>query len=252
LRGSDDIAPGAAALVSPPHGSHAATMMNFCDEAWTATAALRAAIHTLPFNVELADGSLSRERFRFYIQQDALYLGQFARVLAIAAARAPDTAVLQQFTEFSLGAITVERALHERYLAGFGISPVEAAEAEAAPDCLAYTSFLLATGYHEPWEVLIAAVVPCFRIYWDVGGAIATRAAPDNPYRDWIDTYADESFGAAVRSLMGIVDQAAGQVSVLLRERMLAAYIRATQYEYLFWDGAYNRRTWPLADATQA
>ncbi|HEU0216129.1 MAG TPA: thiaminase II [Stellaceae bacterium] len=252
MRGGDDIAHGAAALVSPPHGSHALAMTNFCDEAWTATAALRAAIHALPFNVELANGSLTRERFRFYIQQDALYLGQFARVLAIAAAKAPDTTILQKFTEFSLGAITVERALHERYLAGFGISPVEAAQTEPAPDCLAYTSFLLATAYHEPWEVLIAALMPCFRIYWDVGGAIAAKAAPDNQYRDWIDTYADESFGAAVRSLMEIVDHAGGQAARPVRERMLAAYIRAAQYEYLFWDGAYNRRTWPLADATQA
>jgi thiaminase/transcriptional activator TenA len=252
LRGDDDIARDAAALVSPPHGSHALTMTNFCDEAWTATAPLRAAIHALPFNVELASGSLGRERFRFYIQQDALYLGQFARVLTIAAARAPDTTILQQFTQISLGAITVERALHERYLAGFGISPTEAAQAEPAPDCLAYTSFLLATAYHEPWEVLIAALVPCFRIYWDVGGAIAAKTAPDNPYRDWIDTYADESFGVAVRVLMDIVDHAAGQVSGPVRERMLAGYIRATQYEYLFWDGAYNRRTWPLVDATQA
>jgi thiaminase/transcriptional activator TenA len=109
----------------------------------------------------------------------------------------------------------------------------------------------LAAAYHEPWEVLIAALVPCFRIYWDVGGAIAAKAAPDNPYRDWIDTYADESFGAAVRALMDIVDRAAGQVSGAVHERMLASYLRATQYEYLFWDGAYNRRTWPLADATQ-
>ncbi len=137
-------------------------MTSFCEDAWAATAALRAAIHTLPFNVELAAGTLSRERFRFYIQQDALYLGQFARVLAIAAAKAPDPAILQAFTQFSLGALTVEQALHERYLAAFGVSAADAARAEPAPDCLAYTSFLMAAAHHEPWEVLIAALVPCF------------------------------------------------------------------------------------------
>jgi thiaminase/transcriptional activator TenA len=244
-------APGVATLVSPPHASHAPAMTDFCEEAWSATAALREAIHALPFNVELALGALSRERFRFYIQQDAVYLGQFARVLAIAAAKAPDTAILQEFTQFSTGAITVERALHERYLAQFGVSPAEAARAEAAPDCFAYTSFLLATSYHEPWEVLIAGLLPCFRIYWDVGRAIAATASPDNPYRDWIDTYADEGFGAAVRSLMRITDDAATRASRPVRDRMLAAYIHATRYEYLFWDGAYQRRGWPLAETTR-
>ena len=229
-------------------------MARFCAQAWDDTAALRAAIHALPFNRELAAGTLARERFHFYIQQDAIYLGQFARVLTIAAAKAPDTALLMDFAQFALGAITVERALHERYLAALEIALHEAARAEPAPDCLAYTSFLLATAYHAPWEVLTAALLPCFRIYWDVGLAISATAAPDNPYRDWIDTYADKNFGDAVSRLMRIVDSAArpARVSHSLRERMLAAHRRATQYEYLFWDGAYNERGWPLADATWA
>ncbi|HWB51444.1 MAG TPA: TenA family protein [Stellaceae bacterium] len=227
-------------------------MNSFCEEAWVATAALRAAIHTLPFNIELAQGTLSTARFRFYIQQDALYLGQFSRVLAMAAAKAPDTATLQEFARFALGAVTVERALHERYLAQFGTTAAAAAQAEPAPDCLAYTSFLLATAYHAPWQVLTAALLPCFRIYWDVGVAIAKKAAPDNPYRDWIDTYADDGFGEAVQAIMRIADDAARGVAAPVGDGMLAAYRRAMQYEYLFWEGAYQRRTWPLADATQA
>src|SRR6185312_8307042 len=152
-------------------------MSKFCDDAWAGTAELRAAIHRLPFNVELAAGTLARERFRFYIQQDAIYLGQFARVLAIAAAKAPNTATLQNFAQSALVAITVEQALHERYLKEFGVDPADTARAEAAPDCFAYTSFLTAVAYNEPWEVLVAALLPCFRIYWDVGCAIASTAA---------------------------------------------------------------------------
>lgn len=229
-------------------------MTGFCAQAWGDTKALRQAIHALPFNRELAAGTLARKRFRFYIQQDAIYLGQFARVLAIAAAKAPDTAILLDFVQFAAGAITVERALHERYLRAFGVDPAVAAHAEPAPDCLAYTSFLLATAYHEPWEVLIGALLPCFRIYWDVGVAIAATAATDNPYRDWINTYADKNFGDAVRRVMRIVDRAAApaKTSRELRAKMHAAHRRATQYEYLFWDGAYNLRVWPLSDATQA
>jgi thiaminase/transcriptional activator TenA len=224
-------------------------MAEFCEEAWADTAELRRAIHGLPFNAELARGALSRERFRFYIQQDAIYLGQFARVLAIAAAMAPDTATLQNFAHSALGAITVEQALHERYLREFGVDPAEAARAEAAPDCFAYTSFLLAAAYHEPWEVLVAALLPCFRIYWDVGCAIAVAAAPANPYQAWIDTYADEKFGEAVATVTSIADRAAAAASDVTRNHMLAAHRRATQYEYLFWDAAYHLRTWPSLGA---
>ena len=55
-----------------------------------------------------------------------------------------------------------------RYLAEFGVDPETAAAAEPSPDCLAYTSYLLATAHQQPWEVTIAAILPCFWIYWDV------------------------------------------------------------------------------------
>src|SRR5262245_52704711 len=97
--------------------------MKFCEEAWQRTAALRAAIHALPFNTELAAGTLAPERFRFYIMQDALYLAQYSRVLALAAAKAPDTATLQIFGNSALGAVAVEQRLHEHYLRQFGADP---------------------------------------------------------------------------------------------------------------------------------
>jgi thiaminase/transcriptional activator TenA len=220
-------------------------MAGFSDMAWQRIAGLRQAIHTMPFNAELAAGTLSNDRFRGYIIQDALYLGEYSRVLAIAAARGPDIETLRTFAHSALGAVEVERALHGRYLTEFGVDPNILATAEASPDCLGYTSFLLATAYHDPWEVLIAALLPCFWLYWDVGTAIAQRAAAANPYRAWIDTYADEAFGDAVRKVISITDHAAGETTAAVRARMMTAFIRCSQYEWLFWDGAYQQRTWP-------
>jgi thiaminase/transcriptional activator TenA len=220
-------------------------MSRFSDEAWQRTARLRAAIHVLPFNTELAAGTLARDRFQHYIVQDALYLGQFSRALALAAAKAPDTGTLQSFGQSALGAVAVERALHEQYLRAFGVDPASLAEAEPAPDCLAYTSFLITAAYHGPWEVLVAALLPCFWIYWDVGCAIARKATPENPYRAWIDTYADERFGEAVQKVIAASDRAAEAATVATRAQMLAAFGRACQYEWLFWDGAYQLRGWP-------
>src|SRR6266852_5595755 len=219
-------------------------MMRFSEEAWERTAALRAAIHRLPFNTELAAGTLSPERFRCYILQDAIYLGEYARVLALAAAKAPDAATVQAFGQAAVEAIAVEQALHGRYLAEFGVEPATVASAEPAPDCLAYTGFLLATAHQQPWEVLVAALLPCFWIYWDVASAITSGAAPNNRYQAWIDTYADQSFGEAVQRVIDIADKAA---TPACRASMLAAFGRSTQYEWLFWDGAYQQRGWPIS-----
>jgi thiaminase/transcriptional activator TenA len=223
-------------------------MARFSDEAWERTARLRGAIHRLPFNTELAAGSLARDRFQAYIVQDSLYLGRLSRALAITAAKAPDSDTMQSFAQSALSAVSVEQALHGRYLREFGVGPAQLSKAAASPDCLAYTSYLIAAAYHEPWEVLVAALLPCFRIYWDVGCAIAQTAAPDNPYRAWIDTYADERFGKAVETAVAIGDRAAAAVTVATRAAMIAAFVRACQYEWLFWDGAYQRRGWPSFD----
>lgn len=218
-------------------------MTGFCDRAWQRTTDLRAAIHALPFNRELAAGTLDEARFRCYIEQDALYLDQYARILVMAGARGPDGATLRLFGECALEAVAVEQALHAQYLTRFGAG---AAPAEPSPDCLSYTSFLLATAYHETWEVLMAALLPCFWIYWDVGNAIAREAASDNKYRAWIDTYSDAGFGDAVRAVIAATDKAAADATDKIRDRMMTAFIRSSQYEYLFWDGAYQLRGWPV------
>jgi thiaminase/transcriptional activator TenA len=152
---------------------------------------------------------------------------------------------MQSFAQSALGAIAVEQALHGRYLRDFGVDPAGIADSAPAPDCLAYTSYLIAAAYHDPWEVLVAALLPCFWIYWDVGCAIARTAAPQNPYKAWIDTYADARFGEAVRTVIAITDRAADATTPATRAKMLAAFVRACQYEWLFWDGAYQRRGWP-------
>jgi thiaminase (transcriptional activator TenA) len=220
-------------------------MMEFSAAAWQRTSRLRQAIDELPFNTELAAGTLSRERFQGYVIQDALYLAQYSRVLAIAGAKGPDATTLHACGACALEAVAVEQALHERYLTEFGVDPARLADAEPSPDCLGYTSFLLAAAYHEPWEVLVAALLPCFWIYWDVGSRIAKHSAADNPYRAWIDTYADEGFGEAVRTVIGITDRAAAATTPAIQARMMTAFIRSTQYEWLFWDGAYRQRDWP-------
>ena len=69
-------------------------MTRFTDALWAEIQPTYEAILDLPFNRELAAGTLSRERFIFYMVQDAHYLTHFARALAVTAARAPDADAL--------------------------------------------------------------------------------------------------------------------------------------------------------------
>jgi thiaminase (transcriptional activator TenA) len=98
-------------------------MSGFTDTTRAEIAPLYRAILDLPFNRELAAGRLSRERFVFYMIQDAHYLGMFARALAIAAAKAPGADAQIKFAQSARDAIVVERALHEGFFRDYDVFP---------------------------------------------------------------------------------------------------------------------------------
>jgi thiaminase (transcriptional activator TenA) len=219
---------------------------SFSREAWGRNAAAYEAIRTMPFNTELAEGVLSTARFKHYITQDAHYLIGFGRALALAAAKAPRPASIVQFAKAAEVAIVVERALHGTFFEQFGITSQIFSETPLSPACHHYVSYLMATAYAEPYEVVLGALLPCFWIYAEVGRDIHARAAPSNPYQAWIDTYAGDEFHLAVRAVIETTDEAADAASQNLRDRMHAAYTRATQLEWVFWDAAYRLEIWPI------
>src|SRR5439155_25213708 len=218
----------------------------FSRQAWDKNASIYETIRTMPFNAQLASGSLSEARFKHYITQDAHYLIGFGRALTLAAAKAPDADRIVQFAKAAEGALVVERALHGSFFRQYGITAQVFAQTPLSPACHHYVCYLLATAYAEPYEVLLGALLPCFWIYAEVGRDIHARTTPKNPYQAWIDNYAGEEFHAAVRAVIDATDEAAERASEALRERMHIAFTRATQLEWIFWDAAYRLESWPV------
>ncbi len=221
--------------------------MTFSEKAWAESADLYRRTLDLPFNREITDGTLSQERFQFYMVQDALYLEQYSRALALASAKAPDAEAMQYFAHASEDALVVERALHESFFEKFGIAQEEASAAEPSPTCYGYTNFLLAVAAHRSYEELVAAILPCFWIYWEAGKHIASTAVAGNPYQAWIDTYSDAEFGDAVNMAITITDRAAEAATTERQSGMLNAFKRSAQFEWMFWDSAYRLEKWPTS-----
>lgn len=220
---------------------------SFAAEAWAKTTSIRAAIDGLPLLKALSEGTLERDVFRHYMLQDALYLNQYSRSLAIMATKAPDSEQLTVFLKMAQKAIEVEQSLHAGFLDQFGLSIDEVAGAEPSPTCLAYTDFVLATVHHNSYAVGLTAILPCAWIYWDVGETIKSRPAmPGNPYQAWIDAYGNPDFAAGARQTIALTERAAQAASPAERAQMMAVFTRACQYEWMFWDSAWNTEKWPV------
>jgi thiaminase/transcriptional activator TenA len=213
--------------------------VSFCAEAWDRTAGTRAEIYRLPFVTALGDGTLPLDRFVGYMVQDAHYLREYARVLATCAARADEVADLAFFARGAITAVEVEAALHARRAEG-------AVDPGPSPACTAYTSFLLATAQTGDYAELVAAVLPCYWLYADVGTVLADRAAAltDHPYGDWIGMYSDPAFAAATETVKAITDRLAATAGPAVVERMHARFALACEYERRFWEAPWVGESW--------
>ena len=220
--------------------------MSLTRELWTTMVPVYDAILRHPFVVGLTDGSLPRECFRYYAIQDALYLREFARALSLAAARAPEDDWIVMFNEHAAGALRVERALHEGFFKEFGLSPAEVAATPLAPTNLAYTSYLLAVAYGRPFHEALAALLPCYWVYWEVGKALERAASPDPLYARWIATYASGEFGDVVRAVLAVTDVVGDRLAAPEREAMRRHVLTTTRYEWMFWDMGWRLEAWPV------
>jgi len=220
-------------------------MTRFTEAAWQANLALFETTRDTPFNRELADGTLPADKFKHYMIQDAHYLEGFARGLSLVAAKGQTADDIVQFADAARTAIIVERSLHGEYFQFFGVSEADFRTAERSPTCHHYVSFLLSMAAQQPFEVGLAALLPCFWIYREIGHDIHGRATDDNPYRAWIDTYAGEDFSEAVDAVLATVDRVATGASEAVLKQMHLAYKRSAQLEWMFWDSAYRLETWP-------
>jgi thiaminase/transcriptional activator TenA len=215
--------------------------MKFTDKLWKDNAPVYEAIVNHPFNRELTEGTLSIERFVFYLQQDSLYLVDFCRTLSILAGLSPDPDTMADFIRLTDKVIAGERGMQDEFFKIYGIGTPRT---EQSPVCLAYTNYLIATATTRTYAEAVAVVLPCFWIYREVGNHIFRNAVRGNPYRKWIDTYANEEFDTSVEKAIDLTDAAADSCAHL-QPRMENAFEKASRLEWMFWDSAYRRETWP-------
>jgi thiaminase (transcriptional activator TenA) len=199
-----------------------------------------------PFVEGLGDGTLERDAFRFYVVQDALYLREYARALAICAAKAPQEDAIKMFCEHAAGAIAVEQQLHETFFREFGLREEQVQRTEIAPTNLAYTSYLLAVAYRGSFAEALGAVLPCYWIYWEVGKALLDRGSPDALYQRWIETYGGEEFADVVKAVLELTDEIGAGLSAGEDSKVAEHFSTTARFEWMFWDMGYRKEGWPV------
>ena len=212
--------------------------MKLSEIAWKKSLVIYNAIIDHPFNKELMYGTLDKKKFAYYIEQDILYLQDFSRCHAIIASKI-SLEYMRSFLKYAEYTLIAEQeVVHQFFNKIFNFNETGL----ITQATLGYTSYMLKTCLNESVEVAMAALLPCFWIYREVGLFIAKHAKQDNPYYRWIETYSGEGFCNAVDEAIIIFDDLAINTTDDVRKKMLDAFYKSAVWEWHFWNDSYNKQ----------
>jgi thiaminase/transcriptional activator TenA len=221
--------------------------MAFCEELRAVSQAVWELEKRHPFVLALGRGDLDDAHFRFYLEQDYLFLMDYAKVFALGVVRATDLLTQAWFARLCADTLNVEMDLHRSYCAEFGITPAHLEQAMASQTTRGYTGHLLQTAATGGISEIIAAVLPCYWGYWEIAGHLRAQGMPAEPrYRKWIEMYTSEPVASAVRWLQGAMDRCAASISGADREQLKRIFHESSRWEYLFWEMAWRREGWAV------
>jgi thiaminase/transcriptional activator TenA len=208
------------ASVTPPPA------ITFMTEAENMTEVIFSQIIRHPFLIELANGTLPKQKFDYFSRQDSMYDWKYAdRLLELASkAHKPQLKIF------------LDTAANHSTMAWQTPMPNEN---DQCPSCEAYSNFEK-QAVTESFSGGLAAIAPCYVIYDKVGIWLKEHSVQNNPYQDFINSYSSKRFKHHVAEMKITLNEIAAEEGVIGRQKMLYNYMKSVSYEWQFFNSAYQ------------
>jgi thiaminase/transcriptional activator TenA len=199
-----------------------------------------------PFIRGLTSGDLETDAFFYFIAQDAHYVHEFSKAIFVLGSKAPSAEATKLLTRHAADGMSAESTLHQALVTDLGGDPTALALVQASPTTRAYTSYVAATVFGGDFAEGLASIMPCLWIYAEVGRHLGQQGSPNPVYQRWIDSYAGTGYHDEVAVVLNFADQAGRELSAEQEARARSHFAAAARYEWMFWDAAWRRETWPI------
>ena len=199
-----------------------------------------------PFVKGIGDGTLSLEKFKYYVLQDAYYLTHFAKCQAYAGAKAIDLETTASLADHAKGTYEAELALHRDFSVRLGVTEEEKNNFQPAPTAYAYTSHMYRSVLTGSIGDVIAALLPCYWLYYEVGEKLKGCTPNEAIYQEWIATYGGDWFRGLVEEQINRLDELAAAATEADRIRWKTHFMISSRYELAFWEMAWTMEGWSV------
>ncbi len=196
-----------------------------------------------PFVRGILNGDLDKEKFRYFIIQDYLYLIDYARVFALGAAKSKDLRTMSMFAHELTSTLDNEMDIHGGYMGSLNITQEEVDEMPMAVENSSYTAYMLRVAYEEDDIAVCASVLACAYSY----AVIARRMVADRPeclqdplYGEWIEGYTCDDYTKVCDMLIEETDRLCEGISEDRYRHLEEIFVNCSLFEAGFWDMAWN------------
>lgn len=218
--------------------------MNTAAKLLEATAGIWKAYNEHPFVRGIQNGTLDREKFRYYIIQDYLYLEDYAKTFAVGVAKAKSLRTANLFAKY-ISVMNGELDIHNGYLARLGVTEEDIKATPRSLDNLSYTSYMLRVAYEEGEAEILAAILSCAYSY----EVIAKNMVKNNPdsirdvfYGDWIKGYTSEGYAEENIILLSEVDRLTENYTEEQLRHLVDIFVACSRYELAFWEMSWGMK----------
>ncbi len=197
-----------------------------------------------PFVKGLADGTLPKEKFKFFMIQDHLYLMQYAKVFAMGVIKSKQESDMRLFANLISATLDVENAIHRSYLKKLGLSNEELAAAKTSIVTESYTNYMIGVAQKEGMPEIMAAVLACSWTYKLIGDFLekCPGAKEHEFYGDWVRQYMSDTYRSSNDLMIDMFDRFSEGCSEKEFQNLEQIIYNCTQFEYMFWDMAWNQK----------
>lgn len=190
-----------------------------------------------PFVMGIQEGTLDKEKFRYYIMQDYLYLKDYAKTFAVGVAKAKSQETSDLFAKY-IPVMHGEPNVHGGYLAKLNVTEEEMNAMKPSFENISYTSYMLRVAYEEGEVEILTAILSCAYSY----EVIAKNMIRNNPkctddpfYGEWIRGYASKEYADGNRVLLNTLDKLTENCSEEHLKHLEDIFFLCSEYEYEFW-----------------